>query len=136
MKIVNLTQHPATPAQVQDNVQYRSAAMQDTIQGLLTFSSPPDESQLLQRAKDLARLALKMGAKPGRDQAMIGGAPYLMGPLEEALAQRGIQAVYAFSVRITEEVVEGSAVNKTSRFVHSGWVLGAVPRMMKFAEAG
>jgi hypothetical protein len=54
---------------------------------------------------------------------MIGGAPFLMGPLETALRARGFSPVYAFSVRESvERTTATGAVEKTATFRHAGFV--------------
>lgn len=64
-----------------------------------------------------------MAASAFADAAMIGGAPYLMGPLEAALKDRGIAPLYAFSERRSIEVKnEAGEVTKTAVFVHLGFV--------------
>ena len=55
--------------------------------------------------------------------AMIGGAPYLMGPLEQALKENNIDPLYAFSKRISSEYVdEEGNVRKEMVFKHLGFV--------------
>ena len=54
---------------------------------------------------------------------MIGGAPYLMAPLEKELRGWGLVPVYAFSVRESTEVVQDDgSVRKVNTFRHAGWV--------------
>jgi hypothetical protein len=55
--------------------------------------------------------------------AMIGGAPYLMAPLESALRAHGITPVYAFSVRESvDQVQPDGSVRKVAVFRHAGFV--------------
>lgn len=120
MKILNLTQHAATPEQISAGVvDLETAERRSHLQGLLTFSSLPSIEDVEQRAKMIARLA-----KDGPcERAMIGGAPYLMAPLERELLRIGITPVYAFSVRDTaEERQPDGSVRKVNVFRHAGWV--------------
>ncbi len=53
---------------------------------------------------------------------MIGGAPYLMAPLESALKQCGFRVVYAYSERIGKELVQPNGkVLKSFEFKHLGF---------------
>jgi len=113
-----LTQHPATPEQVTAGVV--EPADKRRVQELLTFGELPTTPEVRARGEALAEIAFREGA----EAAMIGGAPYLMRPLEEALAQRGVQPLYAFSVRESVEVVVDGGVEKRSVFRHVGFVEG------------
>jgi hypothetical protein len=54
---------------------------------------------------------------------MIGGAPYLMAPLEVALRAHGITPLYAFSVRESvEQTQPDGSVRKIAVFRHGGFV--------------
>lgn len=62
-------------------------------------------------------------AEEGAESAMIGGAPFLMAPLEGALRTRGVIPLYAFSVRESvEEALPDGSVRKTQVFRHAGFV--------------
>jgi len=116
-KILNLTQHPATPEQVSAGV--FEPQDKSEVQRLLTFDDLPSSEEVWDRARKLAQIARREGAT----SAMIGGAPYLMAPLEEELVQGGssVAPLYAFSVRKSvEKVVDGQTV-KASVFVHIGF---------------
>jgi hypothetical protein len=54
---------------------------------------------------------------------MIGGAPYLMGPLVAALKAVDVQPLFSFTERKSVERVglDGSVV-KTSVFAHVAWI--------------
>lgn len=118
MRIINLTQHRAAPEQVADGV--REARDRDGLEKLLTFAFPPTRAELVERATALAELAQSEGASA----AMIGGAPYLMAPLEVALRAAGVKPLYAFAVRdsIEEPLPDGKGVSKVQVFRHAGWV--------------
>lgn len=106
---LNLTQHKSTKDQ-----NCKELYNKDFIIKLLTFDSIPTEAEIADRAIRLAEIALSEGAK----EAMIGGAPFLMSPLEIVLATVGITPLYAFSMR---RVIEKDGV-KTSVFKHLGFV--------------
>ncbi len=68
------------------------------------------------------------GAEAAMDRAesnfavMIGGAPWLMAPLEANLKLNGIKVLYAYSERVSEEVVnEDGSVSKRNVFKHLGF---------------
>ena len=116
MSILNLTQHVASPQQIESGV--IEPENKKAVQTVLTFDSIPIQNEVWSRANVLAQIALATN----HDSAMIGGAPYLMGPLERALNEVGIKPVYAFSVRESvEKVVDGKTV-KTNVFKHIGFV--------------
>lgn len=120
MSILNLTQHTATPEQLAVGVvDLPTHERRSHLQGLLTFAGLPSRDEVEQRAKMIARLAEDGPC----ERAMIGGAPYLMAPLERALLAIGITPVYAFSVRDTaEERQPDGSVRKVNVFRHAGWV--------------
>jgi hypothetical protein len=118
MRILNLTQHAASAEQVAAGV----VELQDkaSVHRLLTFEACPDRETIRARAEALAEIARASGA----EAAMLGGAPYLMGPLEAALRSAGIRPVYAFSQRagVEEELQPDGSVRKVQLFRHAGWV--------------
>ena len=116
MKTINLTQHPASDEQKKEGVENLSVRDQRDLKELLTFNDIPCAGAIDARASHIATFAV------GYRRAMIGGAPYLMGPLEAALIRRGITPVYAFSRRESvEKIVDGKTV-KTAVFKHLGFV--------------
>lgn len=120
--ILNLTQHPATPEQTAVGVVDLPQAERKTLVNLLTFDSLPSAVDVANRATALAILAAT-AFEDHPVQAMIGGAPYLMAPLEDALVDQGIQPVYAFSMRESvEEVQQDGSVRKVNIFRHAGFV--------------
>ena len=116
MKRINLTQHESTPEQ--DCIP-RSDELASAIKGLLTFHELPTMREIVERAQALAEIAHKSGAQ----EAMIGGAPYLMEALAPALRMAGIVPVYAFSLResVDEKQADGSVIKRTV-FRHAGFV--------------
>ena len=122
-KILNLTQHSPSAEQIEAGVFDPPTAIKEEVRNLLTFVDLPSGSEIGERASHLAALAAEQGAKA----AMIGGAPYLMGPLETALKVRGITPLYAFTVRESkEEVLPDGSTRKVAVFRHLGFV-EAVP---------
>lgn len=117
--ILNLTQHPASPEQVNTGVINVSADDKSALTELLTFTSLPSAEEVKTRALSLVDLAFKYGATA----AMIGGAPYLMPALHLALQTRGVKPLYAYSERVSIETTQpdGSVV-KTAVFKHKGFV--------------
>ena len=123
MKIVNLTQHSATPEQTEAGV---FPYIVGAVTALLTFDTLPNVATVVFRARDLAKIAKESGAT----HAMIGGAPYLMGPLEYQLRERGITPLYAFSQRVSsEEVQPDGSVRKVNTFRHGGFYCPILPKM-------
>ena len=117
MKILNLTQHAATPDQIAAGVV--EPADKELVQALITFDELPSAKEVEAKAKALAQMA----GYDGYDTVMIGGAPYFMAPLEKALREQGIKPLYAFSKResVEEKQADGS-VKKIQMFRHAGWV--------------
>lgn len=117
MRILNLTQHPATAEQRESGV--FEPHDKELVKELLTFEDVPSSKDITRRARALRDVAL--GHKCSK--VMIGGAPFFMAPLENALTQEGILPLYAFSKReVVEEVLEDGQVKKTAVFRHIGWV--------------
>ena len=125
MRVLNLTQHAATAEQVAAGVVDLEPEAREALQALLTFSSLPSREEIEQRAEDIAALAaLHAESEAGIAlHGMIGGAPFLMAPLERALAAQGIEPVYAFSTRVSaEETQPDGSIRKTQVFRHLGFV--------------
>jgi hypothetical protein len=117
MTILNLTQHSATPEQAAAGVVDLPPDTRAKLSALLTFEDLPKPEELPERAVQIAQLAL------GCTKAMIGGAPFLMRPLEQALLIYGIRPVYAFSRRESvEEALPDGTVRKTAVFKHRGLI--------------
>ncbi len=129
MRILNLTQHPATPEQQIAGVFDLTTAQRAVVSQWLTFETPPSRLDIQTRARLLAQAADNDSQAVGEighfDAAMIGGAPYLMGPLEEALWAVRITPLYAFSERESvETIAKDGSVTKTNVFRHKGFVGG------------
>jgi len=117
MRILNLTQHAATEDQILAGV-IEPANKQEVVD-LLTFDEIPSGEEMANRAARLAAIAQAAGV----EAAMIGGAPYFMGALESALLEAGVEPVYAFSRRVSEEMIQpDGSVRKVGVFRHVGFV--------------
>ena len=138
MFIINLTQHPATEDQIEAGVRDLEGEALATLKQALTFDVIPSPEEILFRAERIAWLVVKQVMAPeqywGKQDpyqsiyeagiaAMIGGAPYLMPPLERALKEVGVEPLYAFSTRESvEEVQPDGSVRKVAIFRHTGWI--------------
>ena len=130
--ILNLTQHPATPEQVAAGVVDLEGKNLERLKELLTFDSiEVAVKQRFDRAKQIADLVsrIKLGDEDSLHEdgtaihVMIGGAPYLMAPLENVLMKDNRVPVYAFSVRESvEQIQSDGSVVKNNIFRHKGFV--------------
>lgn len=126
--IVNLTQHPATPEQVAAGVIDLAGDHLASLKLALTFDACPPVAEICERAEFIAELACYNGLgdegdSPLPQQAMIGGALWLMAPLATELRTRSIEPVFAFSVRAVEEQAQADgSVRKVALFRHAGFV--------------
>lgn len=133
--ILNLTQHDATPEQLEAGVVNVPEQHKAELVRLLTFNEPPSPTEIRDRARDLVMLARwayadltnngevgKWGVGSFGLKVMIGGAPFLMPDLDHELFAHGMQAVYAFSRRESVEAMVDGKVVKTSTFKHVGFV--------------
>ena len=128
--ILNLTQHTATQEQKAQLV-VEPRMCKDKIRELLTFEEIPSKEEIEARASELAEIAVseanhyagETDNKIWITRAMIGGAPFLMGALENALRECGFTPVYAFSKRESEEIPQpDGSVRKIAVFRHIGFV--------------
>ena len=121
MKIINLTQHKATPEQIVAGVVDLEEEQRAELKVLLTFDELPSRYDIQDNADNIANIAIH--SFPDMKKAMIGGAPFLMGALVKELIEYDIIPLYAFSKReiILETAADGS-VTKTAVFRHLGFV--------------
>ena len=132
--IINLTQHPATADQIAVGVIDLPADARAHLQSLLTFGDRPDEWEIRNRAEEITAIAALNASADDRGDAggfalhaMIGGALWLMAPLAAALREQGIDPVFAFSIRETEEQVQSDgSIRKVAVFRHAGFVPAVV----------
>jgi len=116
MKRINLTQHEALPDQ---GCEPRTEELTQRVKKLLAFEVLPHIEEIMRRAHTLAEIARFAQA----DEAMIGGAAYLMLFLDPLLRIHNIEPVYAFSKReVLEEVQTDENVLKVSVSHHIGFV--------------
>jgi hypothetical protein len=126
--IINLTQHAATPEQVAQGVFDLSPEGRKALSGWLTFVGLPTADTIHSRAAVLAGIAAGDSKSvpevpEGITYALIGGAPYLMSALENALIARGITPLYSFTERVSVETqAPDGSVTKTQVFKHIGFV--------------
>ena len=123
MKILNFTQHDATPEQLSAGVVEPDGHDKERIRQLLTFDELPKHSDLRQRATNCAELASVLLKKYECDGVMVGGAPFFMSQLESVLRLFKVRYCYAFSRREAEEQVQpDGSVKKTHVFKHVGFI--------------
>ena len=119
--MINLTQHDATPEQIEAGVKDLPDIVKEQVRKALTFDAPPSRMEIYARASIIASFAEAYLGEDG--DALIGGAPYFMAPLERALKARGLRPCYAFSKRVVEEsVMPDGSIKKVSTFKHEGFV--------------
>jgi hypothetical protein len=118
MEILNLTQHQATPDQAAAGV--CEPVDKQQVSDLLTFDQLPDETELANRGNQLAGIAVA----EHYERAMIGGAPFFMSTLEKALLSAGIEPLYSFSARRSEETADPvtGETHKSTVFKHLGFI--------------
>jgi len=120
--ILNLTQHPATAEQLAAGVIDLPAAERAALSALLTVDDLPTAKEVADRCHDIAVIAAT-AFEQHPAKAMIGGAPWMMRALEDALIDQGIQPIYAFSRRESVETPQPDGrVIKTNVFRHVGFV--------------
>ena len=118
--MINLTQHLASPEQLAEGVQDLPESHRALLVDTLTFHEPPTAEAMALRADLLVAMVVEQGAT----EAMIGGAPYFMPPLEAALLDAGIQVHYSFTRRMSvDQMLPDGSTRKLSVFRHAGWVV-------------
>ena len=136
--ILNLTQHAASAEQLAAGVVDLPEAARVMLAEFMTFerhdlfdadwpdlvlSARNTDTMIVSRARQIAQIADDHDA----EFAMIGGAMWLMAPLERELRERGIIPLFAFSERESrEETLPDGSVRKTTVFVHRGFVEAVV----------
>ena len=129
MKILNLTQHKATLEQLQQGVVNVHDDIHSAMVDLLTFVGLPTKAEVKEVANKLAALVqneiINSYEKESYyiNKVMIGGAPFLMQPLANAIERMGYEVVYAFSERVSIETIgSDGTVTKVNQFKHIGFV--------------
>lgn len=116
--ILNITQHAATAEQLTAGVVDLDTLNSALCRAALTFQTLPTMQTIRTQARFLASLCVMAGAK----KALIGGAPYLMAELEQALLCFGVTPVYSFSERVSVEKTVDGKVIKVNEFKHMGFI--------------
>ena len=123
--ILNFTQHKATADQVAAGVIDVPTLWHPLLVALLTFDTLPSTATLLARASEAVQLIsdIEMEVGGATFTIMLGGAPFFMSYLEQALKDAGMQYVYAFSQRVSEDQIQADGnVRKVAVFKHLGFV--------------
>lgn len=123
--ILNLTQHPATPEQIAQGVQDLPEVLRAELSRLLTVDDLPTEAEIVARCNLVASITFETNADNAPPAVMIGGAPWMMCHLVQALREVGVvQCLAAFSKRESVERTDPDtgAVTKTAVFRHLGFV--------------
>ena len=123
MTIWNLTQHDATPDQIEAGVADLPSGTKQQIRALLTFDSLPTQEEIEDRAFGIWAAVAALRIIQDDDKIMIGGAPFLMPALQQRLLWNWQTPVYAFSKRESVDVPQSDgSVRKTAIFKHAGFV--------------
>lgn len=93
------------------------------LKAALTFDDLPEPEDIDARAMEIVRLAKAALYGQPEKKAMIGGALWLMTPLQMYLKMAGIQPVFAFSKRVSvEQTLPDGTVQKVNAFRHEGFI--------------
>lgn len=129
MPVLNFTQHRCTPDQLAAGIIDCPEEFRDRLANLLTFDELPTSNEVYGRAFQVAWLfetvAIHLGFDYATEEtslhAMIGGAPFFMSSLEDALTEINVRVYYAFSRRESVDLVQGDGVAvKVAAFKHVG----------------
>ena len=135
-RVLNCTQHWTSTEQLEEGVEDLPLDLMAAIRAAITFDLLPTEEEIEERCARVVGLLSPAYPSPyGRlayDEdpwdptvvtdnhwVLIGGAPFLMGPLTAALKKAGYRVLFAFSKRVSEEDKTG---RKMSIFRHIGFV--------------
>ena len=121
--MLNLTQHPATPAQEAAGLVNLEGEYLVSLKKLITFEGVPTLEDLEEAANDISYLVHSLKGATGGLKVLIGGAPWFMPTLERVLKGFGMEVYYAFSKRESIETTkpDGSVV-KYNVFNHVAFV--------------
>jgi len=122
--ILNLTQHVASPEQLAEGVVELAPEYRAKLSRLLTVDDLPTREEIENRCKAIAALVYKHDSNKPPTACMIGGAPWMMGPLVQALRNAGVTHILAaFSKRESvEQAQPDGSVRKVAVFRHAGFV--------------
>jgi len=120
MKILNCTNHAVTENQILMGIVEPEEQDKKIISDVITFHDLPTEESIKRACDGVVSMVKKYSC----DAAMIGGAPFLQGYLEESLFNEGLCAAFAFSKRIVKErKLEDGSVEKVSVFDSSDTIV-------------
>ncbi len=97
VRILNLTQHTATPEQSKMGVLDLHISVKRKVKELLMFTETPEKSELQARACELVSIVKKYDVT----DVLIGGAPFFMSTLEKELINAGFRPVYALDLLLS-----------------------------------
>lgn len=118
IKILNLTQHPATKEQKKEGVVDLEGKDLEMLKELITFDEMPDKKNLELASYGLINIAKKHGF----NNVLIGGACYFMPILDKIMKDHNINAFYAYSKRnAIDKYVDGKIVTEYT-FEHEGFL--------------
>ena len=119
--ILNLTQHAATPDQIDAGVMEPVPKDKKRIISLLTFESLPSREEVIKVAKALCQIIQKYSDVTA---VMIDGPGYLLTCLDPMIQLSGIPALYAFSIREYRWNLnpKNGVVKEVVYFRHAGFV--------------
>lgn len=122
MRILNATQHTATPDQVAEGIIDFPANYQAALKAAITFPAVYGKEELKAAARMVAELVRDFVGEFGKiDGVMIGGMPSFMPVLEVQLSSAGFAPCYAQSDRVVEEQTQADgSVRKVAVFKHAG----------------
>ena len=117
MKIANITQHAATPEQVQDRVFDLLPEDRERLHKLITFPAQYTRQDLEVSAEGIVNLLKEYDCY----SCMIGGMPSFMSVLEKALVKAGVAVCYARTERVSvDQAQPDGSVRKVAVFRHAG----------------
>ena len=99
MKILNCTNHMLTDMQKKMGIIELDENDRETLTSAITFNDPPMKEDV----DSAIEKVLEVLSRYEYDACMLGGAPFLAAPLENAILSLGKGAAYAFSKRISKE---------------------------------
>jgi len=122
--VINATQHVATAEQKAVGVWDLSDDIRKKVQRMITFDEIPSPKELEDAAQGVVDLLiLAQGSIIPGQEVMIGGAPFFMASLENAIRRAGARPVYAFSKRESmDEPQKDGSIKKVTVFRHAGFV--------------
>lgn len=126
-RIINLTQHKATPDQILAGVEDTKGVTREKLIAALSFHTLPTPGDIEASMQTL--LNIMLGYNPTADDKigfMVGGAPYLMS--EMVVFANVFKLYYAFTQRVSIDIPQADgSVKKEFTFKHEGFVPVTIP---------